>query len=389
MDKKNVTPVFKMSGLIVIGDATVRKRAINAMLAFLEALKDTFPECSLCEDAVSRFNTLVLPDEYLQDQACSQWLHALAAPLPASVAKYAPPLERLIGQTPQIYHALAFKDGDTLVQCGHIPLIEHLALGEKWHRPDFHEDRHVMLAYLEHITKVTLEYAHVEGLGPAPDVPSREDIEAEISRYAAEQREALPLEEINVSSAFSATLGSIAEMLEMHSETSSTEAPPTNAQLQNEWDLLMKHPRFQTMCDARDIGAIACLETSSIPAFANARESYARMDKAACDELWGAINNLVSFSTVAGIMPPSLRGKIEHVAASLAAEIQNGTLSLDDLNPDKLMAIGNSVLAGTTQADVNALAGSMDKLLPAVANMSRQNSYMKGLSEKVGLSGLL
>jgi hypothetical protein len=378
-----------MSGLIVVGDDASRTRAINAMLAFLEALQDTFPECQLCQDAVVNFNKLVVPDEYLQDQACYKWLHALAAPLPASVAKYAPPLERLIGNTPQIYHALAFKDGDTLVQCGHIPLIEHLALGEKWHRPDFAEDRHVMLAYIEHITKVTLEYCHVEGLGPAPEVPTREEIEAEISRYAAEQREALPAEEVNVGSAFAATLGSIAEMLEMHSETSSAEAPPTTAQLQSEWDLLMKNERFQAMCDARDIGAIACLETSSIPAFANARESYLRMDEAAQEELWGAINNLVSFSTVAGIMPPNLRGKIENVAAGLAADIQNGTLSLDDLNPDKLMAIGNSVLAGTTEADVQALAGSMDKLLPAVATMSRQNAYMKSLSDKAGLSGLL
>jgi len=378
------------ASFVVTGDATSRTRMTNAMLAFLEALKTTFPECQLCADAVTKFNLLVVPDPYLQDEGCRKWLAALASPLPAGLAKYAPPLERLIGRAPVLYHAVCYKDGDTLIQCGEIPLINGLRLQEKWERPDFSENRHVMLAYVDLITRACLEYAHVDGLNPLPEVPTREQINQEIERFAAEQRSALP-SEANVPSAFAATLGSIAEMIGSHSPAGSAPsgAPPTNTQLQEEWEVLMRHPRFTAMCDARDAGAIACLESSSIPAFARASDSYARMDEAAREELWTQLNNLVSFSTVAGVLPPGLRGKIENVAAKLAEEIQSGVLSLNDLNPERLMAIGNSVLAGTTQADMEALAGQMDKLLPAVGAMSRNNAYIRGLSQQAGLGHLM
>jgi hypothetical protein len=378
-----------MTDLVILGDATARQRASDAMMGFLDAMVETFPECDKCIKAAEKFRTQGKGIEIMEDLACRQWLNALSTPLPASVAPYVFPLTRLMDTPPILYHALAYKDGDTLVMFGDIPLVSSLELDAKWHHPEFAEDRLIMLRYIEHITKCVLKYATIPALrgicGPgAPPVPTREAIEAEIARFAAEQRAALPAGGA-ISSGCAATMEAITTMFDMH--TDGEAAPSTHQQLQTEWELLMADPNFAKLCDKNNEGAIRLLETTSIPSFANATQGYGRMPADARADVWQALNNLVSFTTLANAMPAAMRSKAEEVAAMLTGQIENHTMTAEDLTPQRMIEIGQSILETTTEEDMNAIASQMDTLLPAVQAMTRNNSMMQGLDRETG--GLL
>lgn len=376
-----------MSVLEIVGDQAARERAIDNMLKFLKSLHETFPECPLCRKAEEKFRVMVVREPELEHLAIEQWLVAMATPLPAAIAKYVHPLERLLGAPPIVYHAVAYDDGDALIEFGNIPLIQHLDLGTKWHHPEFAENRVGMLRYIDHITRCAVAYAHVPNLGPLPHVPSCGEIEAEIARFAAEmappstRARGAP---IGVGTAFQSTLESIAGMLRSHTDDAVSPTALPLAQLQEEWDLLMANDRFVALCKAHDPGALRMLEASGIEAFGHAGDTYHLMGDDARTELWTLLNNLISFSTVASAMPVGMRTRVEEVAAQLSAQMEAGTLSLDQFTPERMMEIGQSVLAGTTPEDLESIVAQMDRLLPAVREMTRNNEYLQGINQQSG-----
>ncbi len=384
------------ANLIKHGDDVARQRAAKSMMGFLDALAVAFPECELCAKAVKKFRSTCLGIDLMEDMACAQWLGALATPLPASVAPYVYPLARLTAKPPVLYHAVAYKDGDTLVKFGDIPLVSTLQLDEKWHHPEFVDNRSVMLSYIEHITKAVLKYATVaelEGVaGPgAPPVPTRDEIEAEITRFAAEQRLALPGgtggavdASATVASGFDATLGSIVGMIDMHGGDEQASADMAEAELKTEWDLLMDNDEFVRLCNDRDDGALRLMETSAIPSFGRAIEAYTLMPANARADFWQQINNLTSFSILTAAMPPLMRTKVEEMSARLTGQLSNQTMSLDDLTPQAMLEIGQQILASTTEDDLATLQSQMSTLGPAVKAMTRNNEYMQGLDRQTG-----
>jgi hypothetical protein len=385
------------SGLVRVGTAADRERATDAMMKFLDALSETFPECDRCRKAAAKFRDQALRIEMMEDLACLQWLTSLATPLPASVAPYVYPLSRLLGgRAPVLYHAVAYKDGDTLVRFGDIPLISNLELDKKWHHPEFVENRLVMLAYIERITKCVLRYAVIDDLKGVccPDsaaVPPREAIEAEIARFALEQSAALPALDCGVNSGFVATIQALVAMFDMHGGDSDAAVPMTDAQLGTEWQLLMDNPGFADLCGRRDEAALRLLETTAIPSFGRATEAYGIMPADARSDLWEQLNNLVSFSILTNAMPPAMRSKVEEVAAMLTGQINSDSMSLDDLTPQKMLEIGQFILSSTSDGDLAHIQSHMSTLLPAVKAMSQNNKYMQGLDKETGgiLSRLL
>lgn len=377
--------------LIKIGDGAMRHRAAEAMMGFLDALAITFDDCELCVRAARKFRDQALGIEGMEDMACAGWLDALSNPLPPSVAPYAHPLQRLLGRAPALYHAVHYEDGDTLIKLGEIPLISHLKLDEKWHHPEFVQNRSSMIKHIKHITTKVLRYATVKELegvaGPdAPTPPTHEDIEAEINRFAAEQRQALPggTEPVSAATGFVVTLQSIILMIDMHGGEEGASADMSDEELQTEWQLLMDNGDFAKMCDDRDARALRLMETSAIVSFGRATDAFGLMPADARADFWQQLNNLTSFSRLTAAMPPFMRTKVEEMAAKLTGQLSNQTMTLDDLTPQAMLEIGQSILDSTTDADIEALQSQMSMLGPAVKSMTRNNQYMQDLDKKTG-----
>jgi hypothetical protein len=361
------------------------------MRGFLEALATTFPECELSQKALQRFCRDVVGDEPLEQLACTEWLRHLAAPLSSDAAPYVSPLQRILARegagTPLVYHAVAYKDGSTVLK-HQIPLISALDLNSKWHDPSFHNSRSVMVSYIVHITNKCLEYCHVVGLGPAPRVPSREELDEEIQRHADAQRSGLPQDTgaLQVTSAFTDTFQALVDMFAV----STSDATSEEYDLREEWETLAANARFQKMCQDNDDQAITCLETTTIPAFADAANKFSNMSEQQRTDVWCLLNNLNAYNMFSNLMPSNLKNRIEKVAQNLAAEISNGSMSLESFSTmDKLVELGNTVVKDTTPQDMEAMASQMGKLLPAVHKMASSNPFLSQLSKQTGLDSML
>jgi hypothetical protein len=375
-----------LTGIKIVGTVADRELAISTMLKFLEALHQVFPECEDCRKGVERFKNDVVGIDIAEDLACQQWLTTLTQPLDGSVAKYAYPLQRLLGRPAMLYHAIAYGDGDTMVKFVQIPLVSELKLHTKWHHPEFAEDRHLMLTYIHKITERALAYTHVTGLGPVPDVPSRGELDAEIKRFAAAQQATRP--KMGVEQALHATLEAVSGLLTMYSADAlpdgPIEAPELDVKLVcDEWDVIMSQPDFAKLCERQNGDAVmAILETSIIPGFDQARRAYQRMDKEVREELFQHLNNAVGFATVGAVLPKGMRAHLEKVAAELTAGFESGEVGQADMNEERMIQLAQSVLENTSMEDVEAMVQNMDKLIPVVKQMSKAHQ------DTVDLSGM-
>jgi hypothetical protein len=350
-----VKGVHKMS---IVGTNEHRDRTIGNMMRFLKALTVTFPECTKCTQAAQDFESMVVGNITLEKMAVTEWIEAMAQPLPDTV-EYASALERLIGRPGLVYHAVAYQDGDTLVRLNTIKLIAKLDLRTKWFHPEFLDHRGILLKYIDHITKCALEYAHVPGLQGQPAMPSFEDVTFEMER-------------VTPKSALADSVHALGEMF----------GCPSVSVVQ--WNELVEVPMFPKLVMSRDPKAIDMLAVDMI---ADATGVFAKMSPETRDETWEMIINLTNFSVVSRAVPTRMRERVEQVAAQISAQVTNGTMSLDQFTPERMMEIGQAVLEGTTQEDLLEMASKMDTFMPLVQQMAESNSYLSAISKNAG--GLL
>lgn len=358
----------------IVGTPQERTKAIAKMLEFLEAVHECFPECKKCEDALGDFRDMVVGDEATEDRACREWLTPLCGPLPAALACYVAPLRRILGVDPIMYYAVAYSDGDTLVKSGCIALVNHLDLGSKWNDPDFVDDRYAMMVYIQQITTLVLRYMHAPTLGPEPPVPSQEDIQEEVRRFAAQNRP-----QNGVTQAFQATFeGVVGLLLAYGGDDDPPECPPFSHAWEADWDTVRDREDFFALCEARDERVLAMLETTSVPGFVHARASYARMgdprtaDPADRQHLWQQLTNLAGFSIVAQIMPAGMRSKLEEIAANLNDRTENSSFKLSDMDQSQMLELAFSIMETTTNEEMQAAASQLDKIVPIALNMTNQ-----------------
>ena len=84
------------------------------------------------------------------------------------------------------------------------------------------------------------------------------------------------------------------------------------------------------------------------------------------DESLAIAHRIGSLSTMKNAIPTNMMSGIERVASSLVRDINSGKMDFASLDVEK---IGEQVLQGVGEGDVNDFANSLDKILPALQSM--------------------
>ena len=84
------------------------------------------------------------------------------------------------------------------------------------------------------------------------------------------------------------------------------------------------------------------------------------------DEDWSDIERAIALNTMPSSIPTDMMKSIEGYAQKLMADISSGQASLDNLDIEE---IGRSVLAGSSQQDLESFATKIEQIMPALNAM--------------------
>lgn len=84
------------------------------------------------------------------------------------------------------------------------------------------------------------------------------------------------------------------------------------------------------------------------------------------DESLAIAHRIGSLCTMKNAIPTNMMSGIERVASSLVRDINSGKMDFASLDVER---IGEQVLQGVGEGDVNDFANSLDKILPALQSM--------------------
>lgn len=335
-----------MSLVVTIMKDIFTRRARNTFFEtlqyFLESLTSNFSDCP----GVTEWNgwfAAIQSDE--QKQQCVQdWIQALDEPLKKKSAKYARAVKSITAHPALVYHAIMYHDIDAMTTSSEY--FSQLNLSSKIQSLT-NENVTILWQYLEELSNSA--YASVRRT--PPQVPTTNEISADIAKRKGTTSSDTP----GLKTGLHEMWG---KLCEMRGASQNNIALDVIASQLNELSLnKIDNNSMNELCNNQDLRAFT--KIIEVFPFLNGPSSFNA-------EEWSLFEKCMSLSTMHSNIPLPMMQGIEDVANKLVADINSGKTDLSSLNVE---AIGQQVLSGVSQADMNEFAKNMDKILPAMQNM--------------------
>lgn len=330
----------------------------------LRILAEEFPLCEHTKEAHLYFQNVVIPSAAQIKENLDSWYDHMQTPLSHKKTKYAKAVERVSGAAAVAYHAVAYRDLESLQASITSGTASKIGLFSKGADLDPTKREH-MWKLIDMINTACFE---VRNVAP-PNVPTRDAIQANIATRNAEKQKsataAVSAGGPSMTNSFVADFNRLAELWGAPSPLGRDD--PEGRQAMERWSAFARMEvdgqSMRALCASRDGTAIRAALRTSFP-------ELSVPDDALSDEAWETMQRLNDISTVVKNVPRGMMTQIESIAGQLARDMQSGKMDLNQLD---LANLGERVLSNCTETDMSQFAGSIDSLLPVVQSISQQH----------------
>jgi len=335
--------------LIMKGDLVKQRNHrlfIEIVEEFAEQILDAFPDCDDTQDALTLFRGTTKGNLAREDEMIQSWLATMKSPLVHKHVKYAKALERILDCNGCILHAVAYRDVEALQSCCKSTLFNKLKVCEKLSVDTVAQDvKDMVWRYVEDLNRAAFA-ATDESM---PRVPSRDEINANIHAHKKKN----PVDQGSILNAFDATFATLEASFGVKKQSRTIERKKENL---HRWACLCTEKLdgvpLNELLQKRDPNAIPKLS-----------KAFSFITSNVTLDAWDQINSLTSLAAVGNNIPTKMMGRIEDLANKLATDLMNGSAKLESLS---LEDIGQQVLAGCEEEDMNAFAENLPLILPAL-----------------------
>ena len=277
-----------------------------------------------------------------------EWHRLMTIPMDPARVKYVKPLQRIIDKVPVLYHGTHYRDATALEG---VEVFNEPWEAEWWS----------LVGEANRLCALCNQYT-------IPDMPSAEDIKANIEQHR-EQKKRAASNANGMSSEFVQSLRALydaagADFAEVR------ELPD----LMDRWRRLQTSTvesgaRFSDACSRRDASLLANPAIWSDFGGLSAAEPS--------ETFWKAVDGVNSLCDIAHFLPSNLLAAVETEAQRFHKD--HGNADVTSMSPDQmqdLFRLGESLLSKMTPEDMSHLTENMDKLMPAITNNLEGNAGM-------------
>ena len=318
----------------------------NLMSEFGTALKESFPDCDETKDWVLWCENVIGDDPGKRSKGIETWYDTMNTPLTKGCAKYGKAVQSITKQPATVYHAVAYRDSDAAHATANA--LQSLDFPNKMKSLN-PEERDVFWQYLTELN------GHAYGAlrKPLPSVPTSEDIAKDITRRK--------------------TQASTSKTLE------STLTGPGNfdRSIDDLWKQLCTSRTVDSACPSDAI--VTKLETFVIDRNETSLEIRSKQllehlsgelgTTPFTQEQWDQFESLHQLCTMQSAIPKDMMRGIESVANGLVEDMAKGRTNLETIDVE---AIGQKVLSQVSADDISSFANNLDKILPALGQITKQ-----------------
>jgi len=323
---------------------------------FFEVAKDfaylmvrSFPKCSGTKDYSLYLNNVVLNSEKEKVDFVKAMHTNLKAELPKGSVKYYKAVLSITGSAPTVYHAVKYRDAkaadETCSLFQDLDLCSKVVNEEKKNK----KEGNVLGRAWDLIEEMASICFKISG-DPPPRAPSPEEIDADIKkRKKMKDSPFVPgLEAANTLSSGVKSLWD--QLIEMRRGKKEGEEENTD------FDGLCKRISTMPTTDKR----CGKTEEEILLLFPELGEGKLR------EEEWDVLEKMNGLIAMESAIPQNMMRGIEGAAAKLAKGITSGNLNMEDIDIAKL---GESVLEGVDEKELEAFASNMQKIVPMLEKM--------------------
>lgn len=345
-----------------------QKHFIETMLELLELWHEKFPDCRSTSEHLVYFSGVIIGDGDKEIVEIKRWDQCMSLAINPKIAKYAKPVERILGEAPACYLACFYKDVDAIFGCDDLSdEMKSINITEKYKSDEFSiEDRTLFWKFIQTLNQNALSFLNKEMQRP----PLRQEIQENIRKHKqAKEIQAGPPSMVKAFHAsFIAFMDAIGEVKPESSKELKEYARTTDpTELLSNWtEMLTSEKEFTTKCNECDTDWLGSVTWTALPVeFHNiVKNALSTEDKS--KQLCSILDQMNSFSSVRKHIPSGMMGQIENYAFKLAEDINSGKCDLNSIN---LQQIGQDVLQNCDSKEMMAMADNIGELLPTLQNL--------------------
>lgn len=345
---------------------------VQNVIEMLEWIKEKHPDCQSTKDMLLLFKNVVSTHEGKRREFMIAWSHNMSQPLVR--VKYSKALDRCLADDtdskPCVVHAIHYKDINALETSCTAEIMDDLDLVGKFKSSQSSlsdEDNDLFWTLMRDITRNAFDACQTT----YPRVPSRN----ELARHIKAKK-----------GAAHADVSNVVQKAFFVAQNALFASRDADANL-----VVREEEGHAWCCRWKAFSQDKNITGKSADTLIAASEQCAQLLKSHFPELdWSApltntefrlIQRLISMSRVETAVPVNMMNQIEGIAGKLANDIIAGDRSLATLDME---SIASEIQGKFTESDMQALAASMDTLLPALNNLNEIGNLLDEAPSNAG-----
>lgn len=301
----------------------------------VESLCGTFPDCDELKQWCDALTSGLDADGDAGTEFLGRLASYLITPVPHKMVKYDRAILSITGKPLNVYQVLMYKDIGTVSTV--FPRLRNLQMDEKV-KTLSSEDLGMFWQFVHEALQLILRATQTI----PPIVPTTQQIAEDIERRRRQR------DQVNNTNTYRSGMSVADGVDELWKELCHTRnvtpMPLTDALTERIARLISGETTNEEMC--RNFPELG-------------EDDYS-------DESLAIARRIGSLCTMKNAIPTNMMSGIERVASSLVRDINSGKMDFASLDVEK---IGEQVLQGVGEGDVNDFANSLDKILPALQSM--------------------
>lgn len=319
--------------------STLKSRTITELKAvcgdLVESLCGTFPECNDLKEWSDALTTGLDADGEEGAEFLVRLASYLNTSIPHRMVKYDRAILSITGKPLNVYQVLMYKDIGTVSNV--FPRVRGLEMDEKV-KTLSNEDLGMFWQFVHEAIQLVLRATQTI----PPVVPTTQQIAEDIERR---RRQRDQVSNTNMSHSGMSVADGVDELWKELCHTRNVPSMPlTDTLTERITRYISGETTSEEMC-------------RNFPELGEDEHS---------DESLSLAHRIGSLCTMRNAIPSNMMSGIERVASSLVRDINSGKMDFASLDVEK---IGEQVLRGVGEGDVNDFANSLDKILPALQSM--------------------
>lgn len=332
----------------------------SLMQDFAESLSMACPDCRDTKDWLLWLNNVVGNDEVEREKSLQIWYDSINTPIKKGCAKYAKAVLSITGSPATVYHAVEYHDVDAVhASCENIVSLDFPAKLANMSP----EQVVIFWQYFEELNKNCFKALRKD----TPRVPTTQEISNDIARRKASggkgASSSAPGSGENGGTGLHQGIGEIWRQLQV---SRGVEVKPFD-------DTIRKRLHDASKCtvdgDSSNIPLLDAWKQHDPNALSTMLRLFPEFGcetDAFTSEQYAHVDKMFNLIVMEGSIPSGMMRGIEVMASKLVDDIACGNTDLSELNIEK---IGQEVLAGVCQSDIDSFAQNVDKIMPALQNL--------------------